>query len=229
MKQLPQAYINRMKALLGDEFDSYVASLDSAPVRAFRVNTDKISTEEFEKINEFSAEKIPYSETGYYFTSDKIGNHPFHHAGMIYVQEPAAMAPAECAEIDPDWWVLDMCAAPGGKSLMMSENLTDDAVLTAFDRSQARQKLTKQNFDKKNLRHKVVWGDLADLTGSFDLVLADVPCSNTGVFRRRPDALWNFSTAKMRELMAIQRDILESAFQRTASGGLLIYSTCSIG
>ena len=114
MKKLPQEFLERMQSLLGDSYNDFLRSYDLPPVRAFRVNTDKISLSEFEKINVFGNEKIPYVENGYYLEYDKVGNHPYHHAGLIYVQEPAAMAPAECIDINPDWTVLDMCAAPGG-------------------------------------------------------------------------------------------------------------------
>ena len=117
MKALPTEFCERMKALLGDSYGDFLKSYTEAPVRAFRVNTDKISVEEFLKINPFDTEKIPYVENGFYFTDEKIGNHPFHHAGMIYVQEPGAMAPAECIDLEPDWCVLDMCSAPGGKKI----------------------------------------------------------------------------------------------------------------
>ena len=95
MKQLPTEYLNRMQNLLGEDFNRYIDELQNPPVKAFRVNTDKISLEEFQKINPFSKTKIPYVENGYYLEYDKVGNHPYHHAGLIYVQEPAAMAPAE--------------------------------------------------------------------------------------------------------------------------------------
>ena len=109
MKALPEKFAERMKLLLGDDYDNYIASLNEKPVRAFRVNTDKIAVEDFLKINPFDTQKIPYVDNGFYFEDEKIGNHPYHHAGMIYVQEPGAMMPAECVEIDPDWFVLDMC------------------------------------------------------------------------------------------------------------------------
>ena len=131
MKILPLEFSQRMKNLLGEEYESYEKAVNDAPVRAFRVNTDKISIEEFEKINTFSEEKIPYVENGFYFDYDKIGNHPYHHAGMIYVQEPGAMAPAECVEIDPDWTVLDMCSAPGGKCSQLRNKLGEKGVLVS--------------------------------------------------------------------------------------------------
>ena len=117
MKQLPVEFAARMQQLLGEEeYRLYEESFQQNAVRAFRVNTEKISVKDFSEIDPFSSEHIPYVETGFYLNYDKIGNHPFHHAGMIYVQDPGAMATAECLEIQPDWWILDMCAAPGGKS-----------------------------------------------------------------------------------------------------------------
>ena len=97
MIQLPKEYESRMKSLLGDGFDDYLKALSEEPVKGFRVNTDKISLEEFEKINPFSSDRIPYVENGFYLGAEKIGNHPYHHAGMVYVQEPGAMMPAECS------------------------------------------------------------------------------------------------------------------------------------
>ena len=110
MKILPVDFENRMKNLLGDEFEAYKACLEEPPVGSFRVNTNKISLEDFNKINIFNTEKVPYSPTGFYFDYEKIGNHPYHHAGMLYVQEPGAMAPAECLEVCDDWVILDICS-----------------------------------------------------------------------------------------------------------------------
>ena len=148
--------------------------------------------------------------------------------GAIYIQDPATGYAPSLPDYKSVKSVLDICAAPGGKSLMMAENLTDDAELTAFDRSSRRQILTQQNFERRGLKHKVMSGDPAILTGTYDLVLADVPCSNTGVFRHRPDALWRFSEKDLAEITAIQREILEHAARLTACGGQLVYSTCSL-
>ncbi len=119
MKKLPMEFTERMEKLLGDEFENFINALNEEPVKGFRVNTEKISLTDFEKINIFGKEKIPYVENGFYLDFEKAGNHPYHHAGMIYIQEPGAMTPAECVEIGEDWKVLDMCAAPGGKSTQL--------------------------------------------------------------------------------------------------------------
>ena len=133
MINLPKEFEARMKELLGADFEKYKKALEEEPVKAFRVNTDKISLEEFEKINPFSTDRIPYVENGFYLGAEKIGNHPFHHAGMIYVQDPGAMATAECLEIQPDWWILDMCAAPGGKSFTMAVLMENDGEIVSCD------------------------------------------------------------------------------------------------
>ena len=117
---------DKLTSRLWDEYE-----LTYSTAEAFRVNTDKISLTDFEKINCFSAEKIPYVGNGYYLNEEKIGNHPYHHAGMIYVQEPGAMAPAECIDIEPDWKILDMCAAPGGKSTQLKNKLGENGILVS--------------------------------------------------------------------------------------------------
>ena len=146
----------------------------------------------------------------------------------IYIQDPATSLVFQDLALSWAAKALDLCAAPGGKTLMLAELMPAGARIVAADRSWNRQKLTRQNLESRNVKAEVITALPEELAGSYDVVLADVPCSNTGVFRRRPDALWNFSRDKMTELVKIQRNILESALARTAPGGLLIYSTCSI-
>ncbi len=149
-------------------------------------------------------------------------------AGGIYIQDPAAsLAPSLAVCGTSPGRILDMCAAPGGKTLMLHE-LFPSASLTAADRSAARQKLTAENLSRRNIAAEIIAATPEQLTGSFDLVLADVPCSNTGVFRHRPDALWRFSESALRDLLPVQKRILNRAAELTEPGGVLIYSTCSI-
>ena len=180
MKDLPIEYKKRMKTLLGDEYESYEKALLEPPVRAFRVNTDKISLDEFEKINVFSSEKIPYVENGFYLNYDKIGNHPYHHAGMIYVQEPAAMAPAECIDINPDWKILDMCAAPGGKSTQLKNKLGENGLLVSNEIIPSRCKILTGNIERLGLNNVVTTcmdtGRLAKtFPKTFDMIILDPP------------------------------------------------------
>lgn len=232
MKQLPKAYESRMKLLLGDDFEKYLTELQNPPVKAFRVNTDKISLEDFEKINVFGAEKIPYVDNGYYLNFEKVGNHPYHHAGIIYVQEPAAMAPAECVEIEPDWFVLDMCAAPGGKSTQLKNKLGENGVLVSNEIISSRCKILTGNIERLGLKNTVVTCmDTEKLAlrfeNTFDFVMVDSPCSGEGMFRKEEIAVDEWSEENV--LMCAKRsaEILENAVKTLKSGGYIVYATCT--
>ena len=232
MIQLPQKFAERMKVLLGDEYESYVESLNKAPVRAFRVNTDKISLSDFEKVNPFNTEKIPYVENGFYFTDEKIGNHPYHHAGMIYVQEPGAMAPAECVEIDPDWCILDMCSAPGGKSSQLKNKLGEKGVLVSNEIIPSRCKILTGNIERLGLKNVVTTcmdtGKLAkNFPEAFNLVMVDAPCSGEGMFRKEEIAVSEWSEDNVKNCAERQKEILENAVKTLKNGGYIIYATCT--
>lgn len=219
-KVLPESILKRWQKR--PELDTLTAAFLKGAFFTFRL-------EKKWELEDIQAEPVPSPAFRFYkgSGSDVLKSAPFQQK-HIYVQDPATSLVFQ--DLDLSWVskALDLCAAPGGKTLMLAELLPANSRIVAADRSRNRQKLTRQNLDARGVKAEVIVALPEELAGSYDVVLADVPCSNTGVFRRRPDALWNFSTAKMRELMAIQRDILESALQRTATGGLLIYSTCSI-
>lgn len=232
MKVLPLEYSERMKNLLGNEFDSYTNALNSSPVRAFRVNTDKISLEDFEKINIFSKEKIPYVENGFYLDYDKIGNHPYHHAGMIYVQEPGAMAPAECVDIEPDWKILDMCAAPGGKSTQLKNKLGENGILVSNEIIPSRCKILTGNIERLGLRNCVTTCmDTAKLAKTFpktfDLVMCDAPCSGEGMFRKEDIAIDEWSVENVIKCAGRQSEILDNAAKLVKNNGYIVYATCT--
>ncbi|MBQ9965393.1 MAG: methyltransferase domain-containing protein [Clostridia bacterium] len=232
MRELPKQFEDRMKSLLGEEFEAYFSELQNPPVRAFRVNTDKISLEEFERINIFSGEKIPYVENGYYLDYEKIGNHPYHHAGLIYMQEPAAMAPAECLDINPDWCVLDMCAAPGGKSTQLKNKLGENGVLVSNEIIPARCKILTGNIERLGLKNCVVTCmDTERLSktfeNTFDLVMVDAPCSGEGMFRKEEVAITEWSESNVQMCSVRQSEILENAVRAVKSGGYIVYATCT--
>ena len=232
MKELPIEYAERMKSILGKDFDEYTAELERSPVRGFRVNTDKISLEAFRKINMFSDERIPYVENGFYLNFDKIGNHPYHHAGMIYVQEPGAMAPAECVDIHPDWKILDMCAAPGGKSTQLKNKLGENGILVSNEIVPSRCKILTGNIERLGLRNCVTTCmDTARLAKTFpktfDLVMCDAPCSGEGMFRKEELAIDEWSIENVKKCAERQSEILENAALLVADGGYIIYATCT--
>ena len=230
MKQLPTEFIKRMKAMLGDGYADYEKAINEPPVKAFRVNTDKISLSDFEKINPFGNKKISYVKNGYYLDYEKAGNHPFHHAGMIYVQEPAAMAPAECIDIAPDSKILDMCAAPGGKSTQLKNKLGDGGVLVANEIIPSRCKILTGNIERLGLKNCVTTcmetARLAEIfSNTFDIVMVDAPCSGEGMFRKEQAAIDEWSIENVKKCAARQKDILENAVKCIKSGGTIIYST----
>ena len=232
MINLPEKFESRMKLILGDSFNDYKKILEEEPVKAFRVNTDKISLTDFEKINPFGKERIPYVENGFYLGTEKIGNHPFHHAGMVYVQEPGAMMPAECIDIEKDWKILDMCAAPGGKSTQLKNKLGEEGLLVSNEIIPSRCKILTGNVERLGLRSTVTTcmdtKRLADtFPDTFDLIMVDAPCSGEGMFRKEEQAVSEWSEENVNKCAARQKEILENAVVCLKDGGYIIYATCT--
>ena len=232
MIKLPEMFEKRMRNLLGEEFSEYEKALAQEPVRAFRVNTDKISLEKFEKVNPFGNDRIPYVENGFYLHGEKIGNHPFHHAGMVYVQEPGAMMPAECVDIEKNWKILDMCAAPGGKSSQLKNKLGENGLLVSNEIIPSRCKILTGNIERLGLRNCITTcmdtKRLAEVfPDSFDLIMVDAPCSGEGMFRKEEQAISEWSEENVRKCAERQKEILENAVVCLKDGGYIIYATCT--
>jgi len=232
MIKLPEKFEQRMKVLLKEEFSAYINSLQKPPVKGFRVNTEKISLNDFEKINPFGNKKIPYVENGFYLDFEKVGNHPFHHAGMVYVQEPAAMAPAECVDLDGDLTVLDMCAAPGGKSTQLRNKLSKNSVLVSNEIVSSRCKILTGNIERLGLKNCITTClDSSKIAKAFpkafDLIMVDAPCSGEGMFRKEPVAVEEWSEENVLMCAKRQSEILENAVLCLKDGGTIIYATCT--
>ena len=148
--------------------------------------------------------------------------------GEIYVQDPATSLAPSLPDYTQVNSALELCAAPGGKTLMLAEKLKRNAKLVAADRSAKRQERTRANCAKYGVAAEVIAAEPRELSGSFDLVVADVPCGNSGVFRRRPDAMWRYSPERQKELAELQMSILDEAARLVSPGGQLVYSSCSI-
>ncbi len=232
MKNLPVEFTERMKNLLGSEYENFISAVNDTPVKGFRVNTNKISLEEFEKINVFGNEKIPYVPNGFYLDYEKAGNHPFHHAGMIYIQEPGAMAPAECVETEEDWKILDMCAAPGGKSTQLRGKLGEKGLLVSNEIIPSRCKILTGNIERLGLKNCVTTCmDTSRLAKTFpetfDLVMVDAPCSGEGMFRKDDVAIEEWSMQNVLMCAERQAEILENATKCLKDGGYIVYATCT--
>ena len=222
-----------MRGLLGDEADDFEQSLETAPVTGLRVNTLKISPLEFERISPWPLEPVPWCSSGYIVPArERPGLHPFHAAGLYYLQEPSAMAVAGGLAPRPFERVLDLAAAPGGKSTHLAALLGNDGLLVANDVNAPRARELSRNIERWGTRRTVITSATPELLartwgGVFDAVLLDAPCSGEGMFRKTPEALEQWSEELVASCAARQGVLLEEAARLVKPGGRLAYSTCT--
>ncbi len=232
--EFPALFCKRMEALLGEETPRFFAALEKEPVRALRFDPKKVSEEEiFSSLGEDLGERIPFGQCAFRFTAPHIGSHPLHHGGAVYVQEPAAMAPVFALgerEFDS---ILDLCAAPGGKSLQAAATcLSEKGILFCNEPVSSRLKVLMQNLERCSERRAVVTSFDAtslptELAARFDLVICDVPCSGEGMMRKNSQALSQWSEENILASASRQKKILESAAEAVKPGGVILYSTCT--
>ena len=232
--KLPDEFKKRMQELLGEEFDSFLSSFeDERAVRALRVNTLKASVEDFCKNADLSLSPLPFSENGFIFSEEKVGGHPLHHAGAFYVQDPGAMCSVAAVShiIASDMRVLDLCAAPGGKSSQLLEFISEGFVVSnEIDKKRCR--ILRSNLERMGAVRSLVLNtdssDIADSFGAvFDLVVCDAPCSGEGMMRKYDEAVEEWSVENVLMCAKRQREILDNAARCVAPGGYLLYSTCT--
>lgn len=222
-----------MKAFLGDEYETYLASYSLPKYQGFRVNTLKTSMEKWETINPFKNIKtVPWCDKGYYYEDERPAKHPYYYAGLFYIQEPSAMSPGAYIPIEEGDKVLDLCAAPGGKSTQVAAKLGQSGVLVSNDISVSRAKALHKNIDNFGARNVIVTSESPErlaskCQGYFDKILIDAPCSGEGMFRKDEGAIKSWETHGIDYCVALQREILESAAKMLKVGGMILYSTCT--
>ena len=233
---LPPSFLARMRAQLRTEeaFNAFLASYDRPARRGVRVNNLKITREEFLKISPFSLRPVPWEENGFYVDENiKTGGHAYHFAGLYYSQEPSAMSVAPLLNAKPGERVLDLCAAPGGKSTQLAGAMRGEGILVCNEINGERARILSQNIERLGVTNAVVLNAspealAARFQGYFDKILVDAPCSGEGMFKKnRKEALENWSVANVAACAARQKNILSSAAQMLAAGGRLVYSTCT--
>lgn len=230
---LPQNYLERMKKLLKEDFDLYRESLEEKPYAGLRVNTLKITPEEFEKISPYPLKRVPWAENGYYYdTLNQPARHPFYHAGLYYIQEPSAMLPAALLPVEPGDRILDICAAPGGKSTELAAKLKGTGLLVSNDISYSRAKALVKNLELAGVSNGIVLSENPDklkerFRGFFDKILIDAPCSGEGMFRRDSSMVKSYEEKGNSYYGRLQREIIDAAVLMVKPGGFLLYSTCT--
>ncbi|MGQ7889350.1 RsmB/NOP family class I SAM-dependent RNA methyltransferase [Paenibacillus sp. WC2504] len=233
-KQLPPLFRDKMIDLLGeDEFERFLASYDQARSYGLRVNTSKITKADFLDKSPFALEPVPWASEGFYYEEgERPGKHPYYHAGLYYIQEPSAMAPVELLQVQPGERVLDLCAAPGGKSTQIAAKLQGEGVLVVNDNHSDRVKALVKNLELFGVRNAVVLNERPErmlnvFQGYFDKILIDAPCSGEGMFRKEEDMMQQWERHSVQEFAAMQRELLGQAAQMLAPGGTIVYSTCT--
>ena len=232
-KYLPEEFLDRMKTMLGDDFQAFLNSYQQPRTFGLRVNTAKISCEEFEKIVPFSISPIPWIPDGYFYPEDvRPSKCAFYQAGLYYLQEPSAMTPVSRLLPKPGEYVLDMCAAPGGKATALGAALKGDGLLVANDISTSRARALLRNIELFGIPNSFVTSTAPkDLVPCFPeffhKIILDAPCSGEGMFRKDEALAKDWSPAKSQELSLIQRELILQAADMLRPGGYLLYSTCT--
>lgn len=232
--KLPAAFEEKMKKLLGDEYENYLASYEQPKYQGIRINTLKLSKKEWEDINPFTSTRdVPWCKEGCYYESFEYpGKHPYYHAGLYYIQEPSAMTPGAYMPISEGDKVLDLCAAPGGKSTQLAAKLGHTGLLVSNDISVSRAQALLKNLENAGVRNMMVTSENSEKLASkwqgyFDKIIVDAPCSGEGMFRKHEDAVKSWETHGVAYCCNLQRQILEDVATMLKPEGMVLYSTCT--
>ena len=226
---LPEAFLKRMENQLGAEYPEFLKSLERPRAVALRFNPLKGETHQLP----FVGEQVPWEPRGYYYDpASRPGLHPYHEAGVYYLQEASAMSAVALLDPKPGEKICDLCAAPGGKSTQIAGRMLGQGLLLCNEYSPARAKILARNIERMGVANAIVTNEkterlAAKLPGFFDRVLVDAPCSGEGMFRKEEAAVTDWSQQTVEMCAARQAEILDNAARLLKPGGRLVYSTCT--
>ena len=230
---LPPQFTAQMQTLLQSEYPAYLASFTHPRLHGLRVNTRKLAPEKFKSIAPFPIRPIPWIPNGFYYEeSARPSKDPYYYAGLYYLQEPSAMTPASLLPITPGDMVLDLCAAPGGKSTELGAKLNGKGLLFTNDISNTRAKSLLKNLELAGIPNLCVTSESPDRLSEafpqfFDKILVDAPCSGEGMFRKDPAMITSWLERGPDGYAPLQKEILLHAADMLKPGGILLYSTCT--
>ena len=233
VKMLPEAFRQRIENQLGEESKAFFLSYEEPPKQGLRVNPLKVSPEKLQEISGFFLSPVPWEPLGFFYDSaDAPGKHPLHAAGAYYIQEPSAMAVARLLSSGECDRVLDLSAAPGGKTTHLSSLMKNKGLLIANEIHPNRAKILSENVERCGLKNCIVTNErperlAARFPGFFTKILVDAPCSGEGMFRKNPEALSEWTKESNAFCAARQKEILSTAEKMLCPGGSLCYSTCT--
>ncbi|MCR4740640.1 MAG: RsmF rRNA methyltransferase first C-terminal domain-containing protein [Lachnospiraceae bacterium] len=244
---LPVRFCENMKALLKDEYEAFIAGYESESCKALRLNPLKTGKAQFLALSLFHLCPVPWEDMGFYYSEEDFpGKHPLHEAGVYYIQEPSAMYPVNLLFEDdmqdpesPDplhsdqpLTILDLCAAPGGKTTQIAGRMKGRGVLVANEIHQKRAEILSENIERLGVTNALVLNETPDrlekrFPGYFNRILVDAPCSGEGMFRKNEEAVKEWSPENVEMCAKRQDDILDKAVTMLKYGGILVYSTCT--
>lgn len=238
MMNLPIEFEKKMKAFLGNEWDDFLYSYDNNRFQALRFNTLKVQSPEERmrilKVLGISSDKrVSWANEAYYFDENvRPGKHPYHEMGLYYIQEPSAMSAAALLAPKPGMRVLDLCAAPGGKSTQLATYLGDSGLLVSNEINTQRSRILSQNIERMGIKNAIVTNEdsfvlASHFPGFFNAIQVDAPCSGEGMFRKLPEAIEQWSIENVAICAARQKEILDNAAVMLKPGGVIVYSTCT--
>lgn len=229
--EYPVCFLENMKELLGEEYSSFYDSLFLKPFSGIRINEKKISVDDFLKIAPYDIKKIPYVSNGFYIDdADAWSKHPYYFAGLYYIQEPSAMLPADRLPVFEGDFVLDLCAAPGGKSTRIASG--NAGLFVSNDISYSRTIPLVKNLELFGAGNCFVINEdpqkLSDkFKNLFDKIIVDAPCSGEGMFRKDNGLIKAYGKDGPEHYCVIQKQILQNAVKMLKPGGMIMYSTCT--
>ncbi|CAN5618939.1 hypothetical protein BH23CHL5_BH23CHL5_26460 [soil metagenome] len=231
--QLPDAFLVRLRSLLGDSYQAWLDSCRDDPVYGLRVNTLKVTAEDFQTQVSWNLESISWCDDGMYIDPEiRAGRHLYHAAGLYYLQGPSAMAAVEALDVQPGQWLLDISGSPDGKSTQIAARLGGSGVLVANDPGAGRVRPLGEYLERCAVRNVVITNAPARasstyMAGAFDRGLVDAPCSGEGLFRKSPSARCEWSEAHVDRSANRPHLLLDDIAGSSKPRGLLVYSTCT--
>ena len=226
---LPEAFLERIKSQLGAEYEDFLKSLERPRAVALRFNPLKGDAPQME----FTQEPVPWEPLGFYYDpNSRPGLHPYHEAGVYYLQEASAMAPVALLDPQPGERVADLCSAPGGKTSQIAGRMMGEGFLLCNEYSPKRAKILSRNMERMAVANALVTNETMDRLAErfpegFDKVLIDAPCSGEGMFRKEEAAVTDWSQETVEMCARRQAEILHHGSRLLRPGGRLVYSTCT--
>ena len=229
---MKEAFLARMREYLQDEYEDWLSCLQQPRFRGLRVNTVRCDVAAFLRLADWECRSSPICPQSFYVTREHLGLHPLHAAGTFYLQEPSASSAVEVLDVQPHEWILDLCAAPGGKSTQIAARLAHTGFLLSNEIEPKRAMALLSNMERLGFSEYAVSNSdpaslCSALAGCFDRVLVDAPCSGEGMLRKHEQAMEEWSEEHVRFCAQRQREILASAHDALRAGGILVYSTCT--